>query len=178
MCIWVYVVIMSRASLTVNIYSLVFLNVKERLARSRHHIRSLTDSNGIRTHNHLVRKRTLNYLAKLAKWLSCVVSMSDMVPLNLQIWCLLWAKSSLTFRQTIACRFTLKPVHNMIITYSQMRRTDKFSQHSSIIKPVWVSGWVFVYEVSGCAFESRCCHLNFRYGVCFEQGGPWHSGKL
>ena len=28
-------------------------------------------SNGIRTHNHLVRKRTLNHLAKLAGWL-CV----------------------------------------------------------------------------------------------------------
>ena len=28
----------------------------------------------IRTHNHLVRKRTLNHLAKLVKWLSCVVS--------------------------------------------------------------------------------------------------------
>ena len=27
----------------------------------------LSDSNEIRTHNHLVRKRTLNYLAKLAK---------------------------------------------------------------------------------------------------------------
>ena len=26
----------------------------------------LSDSNGIRTENHLVRKRTLNYLAKLA----------------------------------------------------------------------------------------------------------------
>ena len=33
----------------------------------------LSDSNGIRTHNHLVRKETLNHLAKLAKWLSCVV---------------------------------------------------------------------------------------------------------
>ena len=34
---------------------------------------SLSDCNGIRTHNHLVRKRTLNHLAKLAslaKWLS------------------------------------------------------------------------------------------------------------
>ena len=28
------------------------------------------DSNGIQTHNHLVRKRTLNHLAKPAKWLS------------------------------------------------------------------------------------------------------------
>ena len=35
---------------------------------------SLSDSNGIRTHKHLVRKRTFNHLAKLAKWLSCVVS--------------------------------------------------------------------------------------------------------
>ena len=32
------------------------------------------DSNRIRTHNRLVRKWTLNHLAKLAKWLSCVVS--------------------------------------------------------------------------------------------------------
>ena len=35
---------------------------------------SLSDSNGIRTHNHLVRKRTLNHLAKLAKWFTCFVS--------------------------------------------------------------------------------------------------------
>ena len=35
---------------------------------------SLIDSNGIRSHNHLIRKRTLNHLAKLAKRLSCVVS--------------------------------------------------------------------------------------------------------
>ena len=34
----------------------------------------LRDWNGTRTHNDLVRKRTLNHLAKLAKWLSCVVS--------------------------------------------------------------------------------------------------------
>ena len=34
----------------------------------------LSDSNEIRTHNHLVRKRTLNHLAKLVNWLSCVVN--------------------------------------------------------------------------------------------------------
>ena len=32
-------------------------------------------------------------------------------------------------------------------TYSQMHRTDKYSQHSSIIWPVWLNGWVFVYEL-------------------------------
>ena len=37
-------------------------------------------------------------------------------------------------------RFTLKRVRDMIITYSQMHRTDKYSQHSSIIWPVWLNG--------------------------------------
>ena len=45
----------------------VCLNVKELLARSRHHIWSLNDNNEIRTRNHLVCKRTLNSLAKLVE---------------------------------------------------------------------------------------------------------------
>ena len=49
------------------------LNVQELVTRSRRKIWSLSDCNWTRTHNHLVWKRTLNYLAKLAKWLSCVV---------------------------------------------------------------------------------------------------------
>ena len=66
------------------------------------------DCNGTRTHNHLVRKRTLNHLAKLAslaKWLSVLLRTKWLwvrVPLqslNLQIWRLLRARSSLTFRQ-------------------------------------------------------------------------------
>ena len=44
------------------------LNVKELFARSRREIWSLSDSNWTRTHNHLVHKRTLNHLAKLAVW--------------------------------------------------------------------------------------------------------------
>ena len=50
------------------------LNVKELLGGSRCHMWSLSDSNRIRTHNHLVCKWTLNLLAKLAKLLTCVVS--------------------------------------------------------------------------------------------------------
>ena len=73
-CIWLYVIIMSRTIFRVNPLSIVCLSVKELLAWSRPHIRSLSDSNEIRTHNHLVCKQTLNHLAKLAKWLSCVVS--------------------------------------------------------------------------------------------------------
>ena len=50
------------------------LNVKELLVRRRRNIWILSDCNGTRTHNNLVRKRTLNHLAKLAKWLSFAVS--------------------------------------------------------------------------------------------------------
>ena len=56
------------------IYTLTCLNVKELLSGSRPHIWSSTESNGIRTNNYLVLKRTLNNLVKLAKRLSCVVS--------------------------------------------------------------------------------------------------------
>ena len=45
----------------------ICLNVKELLAQSRREIWSLSDCNWTRTHNQLVRKRTLNHLAKLAK---------------------------------------------------------------------------------------------------------------
>ena len=47
----------------------------------------------------------------------------------------------------------------MIITYSQVHRTDKYSQHSSINWSVWLNSWVFVYKLSDCKFEFRCCHL-------------------
>ena len=36
---------------------------------------------------------------------------------------------------------------------------------------------MFVYELSGCGFDSSCSHLIFRYHACFEQGVPWHSGN-
>ena len=58
-----YVIFMSCTSFRVSLHSILFLNVKELLAQSRLHIWSLSDCNGIRTHNHFVRKRTLNHLA-------------------------------------------------------------------------------------------------------------------
>ena len=88
----------------------------------------LSDSNVIRTHNHLVRKRKLNHLAKLdslAKWVSVRLQTNwlwvqiALLPFKPQIWRLLRARRSLTFRQTIECGFTLKLVRDMIITYSQ-----------------------------------------------------------
>ena len=43
--------------------------------------------------------------------------------------------------------------------------------------PLWLNGWVFIYELSGCEFQSCCSHLNFRFRTCLEQGVPWHSGN-
>ena len=54
-----------------------------------------------------------------------------------------------------------------------MHHTDKHSQHNSIIWPVWLNGRVFIYELNGYGLQSRCCHLNFRYGTCFKQGVPF-----
>ena len=87
-------------------------------------------------------------------------------------------KFCLQFRQykSNECGFTLKCICD-IITYSQMQHTDKYSQHSSNIWPVWLNGRVFVCELSGCEFESFCSHLNFRFCACSEQGVPWHSGN-
>ena len=89
------------------------------------------------------------------------------------------SKEFLDIHAGTECRFALKLERDMIITYTQLHcTTDKYSQHNgSIIWPVWLNGGVFVYKLSGCGFESRCCHLNFTYGACFEQGVPWHSGK-
>ena len=42
------------------------------------------------------------------------------------------------------------------ILNSQMHFTDKYSQRRSVICPVWLNGWVFIYYLSGCGFESHC----------------------
>ena len=73
--------------------------------------------------------------------------------------------------------FILKGVRDVAITYSQIHRADKYSEHSSVIWPDWPNGWVFAYELSGSGFESSCSHLTFRFSACFKQGVPWHSGN-
>ena len=49
------------------------LNAKELLARKRGQFQSLSDCNGTPANNHLVRKLALIHMAKLTKFLSCVV---------------------------------------------------------------------------------------------------------
>ena len=54
---------------------------------------------------------------------------------------------------SVWCGFTLKRIRDMIRTYSQMHRTDKYSQLASLAK--WLSVWL-----SGCGFKSSCSHQN------------------
>ena len=113
----------------------------------------------------------LNHFDSLTKWLSVRLREKwlwiriSSLSLKLQIWRLLRARI-VDIQASIECRFTLRLVRDMIIIYSQMHHSDKYWQHSSIIWTVWLS------ELSVCGFASRCCHLNFRYGVCFKQGVP------
>ena len=51
-----------------------FLNVKELLARRRSQIWRWSDCTCTRTQKHLVLKWTVNYLGKVTRWLSCVLS--------------------------------------------------------------------------------------------------------
>ena len=39
-------------------------------------------------------------------------------------------------------------------------------------RPIRLNGSVFVYELIGYGFKSRCSYLNFRYRPCFEQRVP------
>ena len=61
-----------------------------------------------------------------------VTSPSDFAPAS--------SNELLDIQATIKCGFTLKCVRDMTRTYSQMHRTDKYSEHSSIIWPVWPNG--------------------------------------
>ena len=148
--------------------------------KNNYRLESINDCNGTRTHNHLVRTKTLNHLAKLAQWFELPCEY-----LSLQcIWLYVLIMSRMRFRVTLYSCLNVKELlawsrrdiwNSSDWNGTRMQRTDKYSQHNSIIWLVWLNGWVLVYELSRCEFQSLCCHLNFRYHACFEQGVPRHS---
>ena len=110
------------------LHFVIFLDVKELLARSRRHIWRLSDSNEIRTYNCLYCKETLNDFAKLSKWLSCAVSTYLYSTFDCMLFsCCYHARSFFTFRRIKKCGYTVKFVRETTKTYSQMHRTDKDS---------------------------------------------------
>ena len=72
-CIWLYDLVMSH-SRSEWIRTPYLANVKNLLTQNNRHIQNLMDCNKIGTHDHLVRKGTLNHLAQLTKWLSWIVN--------------------------------------------------------------------------------------------------------
>ena len=56
-------------------------------------------------------------------------------------------------------------------TYCQMDRTDKYSEHSSIIWSIWPNGCVFVLELSGFGLKSRNIHLYIFFIIRFTKSG-------
>ena len=50
-------------------------------------------------------------------------------------------------------------------TYNHLVRKRTLNQ----FRPVLLNGSVFIYELSGCGFDSRCSHLKVRYRALFEQ---------
>ena len=62
---------------------------------------------------------------------------------------------------TIECRFTQKCVHEMLITYSQIHHTNKYSQYSSVIRKTSLAKWLSVRLRTKWLWVRTCCsHLN------------------
>ena len=141
-----------------------------RLGYCREQIRSKMRMLHDNTYSHMhcsyryVLTTQLNNLASLAKCLNVHLRTKW-----LWVWILL--QSLISFEQEVPQHsgnyrlwiHSLKHVRYMIITYSQMHHTDKFLQHSSISWPVWLNGWVFVYDLSGCGFQSCCSDIGLKF---------------
>ena len=100
----------------------------------------------------------------------------------LSVWCIwlhVFIMSSTRFRVNPN---SLGAFSSLLKTTCRDRRhiwslSDSDGSRCSTIRPICLNGWVFVYELNGCGFESRCTYLSFIYLACFEQGVPWHSAN-
>ena len=90
----------------------------------------------------------------------CSLLTSDIAPVS--------SKKFLDIQATIECGFTLKCVRDMIRNYSQMYRTYKYSQHSSINWPIRLNGWVFVYKLNGCGIRVPLQSLKLQISCLFR----------
>ena len=89
------------------------------------------------------------------KWLRVRI---PLLSLKLQIWRLRWARSSLTFRQTTECRFILKLVRDMIITYSHWNTLIYFSK-----KKIWHHIWKLTWKnVWFCFISTVWVHFSLK----------------
>ena len=117
-----------------------------------------------------------SYVRLAAKWLSLCLRTKWLwvrvllLSLNLRI----------LIQATTECGFTPETHIWHAKNIHQMHRTDKYSQYSLIVWPVWRNGWVFVCELSGCGLHYRCSHLKKTLSPLFMDGiqlplGYYHS---
>ena len=130
-----------RTSFRVNLHSIVCLNAKELLAQSRCFIWSVSDSNKIRTENHLVRKRTLSHLAELAKLLSVCLRTKR-----------LWVRISLLSQNYLG--------NNEIWSNNKIRRLHGWFSTS----------YIWDQRARKCVFQSNCLKYHFTKNKVFRLG--------
>ena len=94
-----------------------------------------------------------------------VLSLIPVVVIHTSDFAPVLSKEIIDILPTIECGFSVKRICHMKNTYSQMSRTDKYSQLTSTISSVWQNGLKFFYELGGCDFYSSSSDLNFRYGA-------------
>ena len=87
-------------------------------------------------------------------------------------WAVLWVLIC-TVHLTVFSYHVMYVFQSESTLYSCLNVKELLAQN----RPVWLNGWVFVYDLSGCGFESSCSHINFRFCACFEQWVPWHLGN-
>ena len=93
-------------------------------------------------------------------------------------YCPVSSKEFLDIQVTIECRFLLKCVRDMIRKEDTSICTVQISTHNTVQSFRQLSKWLSVHlRTKWLWFRSCCSHLNFRFGACFEQGVPWHSGN-
>ena len=156
------------------------LNVKELLALNRRDIWSLSDCYGTWTHNQLIRKRTLNHLAKLAKWLSCVVSTylyGAFVYMFLSCHVREFCCSHLNFRYC-ACFEQRVPWHSgsyrMWVDSETRTWHDKNIQSNPLYRKVLTTQ--LNHLASGWGFVFRCSQLNFKLSQNFIKKTSFNLG--
>ena len=62
------------------------------------------------------------------------------------------------YKKVLVCMFLSCHVRFLEWIYTQPKNTQ----------PVWLNGWVFVYELSGCCFKSSCSHLKKSFSKSLE----------
>ena len=72
-----------------------------------------------------------------------------------------------------------------IWSLSDCKWTQTHKTRQVWLRPVWLNGWVFVYERSGCGFESNFSHLSSPFrapctylAISRDSAGIHYTGKL